>query len=301
MAQRENTAADLAKVLFIQEELGMKMAEQRAERTAQQDQYLDKKWASLEAAAKSVEEGKIQEMEQKIRDHKSELSNQKPGETEALRLNNAISQLHRDIKYHLWAQHIVQEGNQVQQKLDPQIARFNETKKRRDELLEQGKEEEANAITLPKVGRNHVRDSLLPKALKSYPKPYSLNGIECHWADLWDAEFAQEWPEVIVQSPLVTESGRQSSFITEEEYNQQVAVEKKKVQEEAEMIVEELRIEAENRFIEKENRRRKREGLSSLPTIEAKPTVSNKEKTGIAKYIPAWASDFKNPFKRASP
>jgi hypothetical protein len=135
------------------------------------------------------------------------------------------------------------------------------------------------------VQKNEVYFSLLPKALKPLPKPYHLNGVEVQWADLLDAEYAKElWPGGIVHSAMQT-----PKVLTADEFHDRIVEERKTVEEEAKRLLKEMKLNAEN----------ERRAAAGLPPLEPEPEPKP-EKKGIAKYVPEFIWEMKNPFKRAS-
>lgn len=285
MDQRENSAADLAKVLSIQRETGIEMAKKRSERKKEQKDWLDKRWKKLDAMAKSVRDGKIRELERKLRDCKSERGNKLDNNMEVRRLETAMSQIRREIRELLWAQRIVEQHNTAQSKLKRAFKRDTmKMEELKAKLKADGKTDKAERLRLPQMGANPVRESLLPKSLASIPRPFSLQGIECYWADLHDPECAgQTWPASVVHSSMPTRK-----VLTLEEYKDQIAEEKQAVQDQTKGILEELVFNAENE-------RRVADGLPPLPRYEVEKPLPTK---GIAKYMPRWMLKFKSPFDR---
>jgi hypothetical protein len=295
MDQKANAAADLARVLRIQASMGVKMEKMSHEREAQQLAYLNKRWAELDSKKKSIYSGKVEQLEKKIRDYKSELGNKLHDDKEVHRLNTAMGEARREIKSILWAEQIVLKHRNEQR-------RVNHVLQKQTEKLEKKKsagipEEELN---YPTKQQNWVRTSLLPKSLQPLPAPFSLEGIEAHWADQYDAEYAlNDWPENFPHATLssIANRYREGGVITEDEYRQMLADQKAAVKKEMEIALEDLKIDAENKA---ENERRAAEGLPPVAPREnvlLKEVEEEPEKTGLSKYIPSWVP---NPFKKAS-
>ncbi|KAF2015066.1 hypothetical protein BU24DRAFT_451960 [Aaosphaeria arxii CBS 175.79] len=273
MDQRANSVADLAKVLSMQEIQAESMEEKTANRKTLQEAYLKKKWAELEALAASIETGAVKELEKKIRDCKSVLGEKKVDAQEAARLNKAMAEHRHKLKEILWAQHIIRQLEETEKTLDASHeTRIKHIKSRIESLRSQGRNDEADAIKLPERPENTVRTQFLPKALKSLPTPFTLNGVEIHWADLQDAERASEWPEAVLHDTLAAiVKKRKDGFVTVEEAKDQLRE------------IEEERIRAAKKLL----------GIAA-PEVDEAPKEA--AKTGVWKYIP----EIKNPFKRAT-
>lgn len=288
MDQRQNTSADLAKVLSIQEEMGAWMAKKGNDRRHERNQYLGKRWKEIEALAQKVEEGKIKELDRKIRDCKSERGNKLHDDKEVHRLDKEASRIRREIRELLWASHIVKQRDSLDAHNEKTFEReLWRMKKEEAALRKQGKHDLANRLRIPKKKRSYeVRNKLIPKSLKAMPTPYSLKGIEIQWADLYDAEYAGEtWPQAVVHAPI-----QSRRIVTEEEYHTGIENHKKAIADQTRRILEDIAIDTENK-------RREAEGLPALTREEVVPEAP--KKTGYGRYLPDWMS-FKNPFKRAS-
>jgi hypothetical protein len=158
-------------------------------------------------------------------------------------------------------------------------------------LLEGNKVEETNEVRIPaRVNSYEVRESLLPKSLVSLPVPYKLTGIECHWADLLDSQYAGEWPKAIKHSSDL----EKKVVVTEEEYNMELDKQREEVEKMTQGILEELEFKAENE-------RRVKEGLPKLkwqPKEEEAPIEEvSKPRSGVMKYMPNWFANL-GPVKR---
>lgn len=295
MDQKANTAADLAQVLKIQASMGADMEKLSQERERQQQAYLDKRWAELDAKKKNISSGRIEELERKIRDYKSERGNKLHHDKEVRRLNKAMGEARREIKFMLWAQQIVLKRRNEQRRVNHVLQKQTE---KFEKKVSAGISEEE--LDYPTKQENWVRNSILPKSLQPLPTPFSLEGIEAHWADQYDAEYAIDaWPENFPHATLSSSANRyrEGRVVTEDEYKQMLADQKAAVEKEMEIALEDLKIQAETKA---ENERRAAEGLPPVEPREnvlLREEVVEPEKTGLSKYIPTWMP---NPFKKAS-
>jgi hypothetical protein len=138
-----------------------------------------------------------------------------------------------------------------------------------------------------KEGERKAFQALVPKQLAQLPQPYSVNGIECRWADLVDSEFAAAWPEGVVHATFA-----KPKVLTEDEYQDILRRELYRVERRTQAIVEEWEFQMTNL-------RREREGL---PPLEWKPkqvkaAEEEKPKKGIMKYMPDFIANL-GPVKR---
>jgi hypothetical protein len=293
MNQRRTATADLAAVLGIQSRLHERMWGAGAKRRQEQNAFLRKRWAGLRAVAETAE-AKMQELEKRMADCRSQLGDQRvsvtPNDKEVARLNTLMTEHRRDMRQLIWTQKIVEEHDAAQEALKAQCeADGAEATAKKNRLLAAGKNDEAAVITIPTIQDsayvNQVRHSLLPKSLKSLPKPFSIHNIECQWADLFDAEWAGTWPQGVVQNTMPHIANRQKKgFLTEDEY----------------LDIKEKEREAFTNITRDiaENMRRKAAGeplIGEEPVPSVQPVEVPQQKTGIMKYLP----EFKNPFKRS--
>ncbi|KAF2182053.1 hypothetical protein K469DRAFT_637508 [Zopfia rhizophila CBS 207.26] len=183
MDQKANAVADLAQVLITQGLQGEWMKKRKEERLQAQLDFVKERWAEIDGLANAVDQGEVQRLEDEIDSLKQQVS-RKSNEKEKERLNKAMSLHRRRIKKLLWAHRQATARNTAQKSL---------------EKIENKKNAPAEISPL----ENRVTRSVLPKALqKPVAEPFTLNGITVEWADLYDAEYAEKWPEGVTHSSM---------------------------------------------------------------------------------------------------
>jgi len=219
MNQRANSVADLAQVLSIQGEQGAKMVEETERRTKLQREFLDPKWAEIEELARLAEGGEIPKLEREI---KSITNNPlaKEGEESRKPVDSQVKTRRQRIKQLLWAQQMVKARNEAS--TTPVV----------HEALVGKKNAKTSATQSNRLSpRDMIEQSILPKHLKSCPEPFTLDGVEIQWADLQDAEFAENWPTeiehdymgILNRDPLLPGQGRRRFPVTEDEWDAEQA------------------------------------------------------------------------------
>ncbi|KAH7132161.1 transcriptional regulation of mitochondrial recombination-domain-containing protein [Dendryphion nanum] len=287
MDQKANSVADLAQVLLMQKSKARKMEIAEGHREDEQKRFLDKRWAELEAVAKTVDEGAIKDLEKKIRDCKSLLGETKGNAKESARLNAEIKEHKQEIRTLTWTQHIVRRQSRLQRRYEAKYEEVNqELRAQRKELRDKGKQNEALLIKKPRMPLNPIRKSLLPAALKSEPKSFNTELIEIHWANLEDAEYAEKWPSSAIHDTMERViKKRRDGFVTELEWNLDT--------------VQAQRQQAVDRLLQNPSQIDP-VAFSDAPgapdAIGTPVVMEPQKKTGIWQYIPNL-----NPFNRASP
>lgn len=289
MDQRANASADLARVLQIQKQVAEEMRQNAQKREEEQTNFLRKKWAFYEGLAAKVKAGKDVELEKKIEILKTELKNKAGDEKATQRLERKIKHADHDVRQMRSAGRFVAKRDAKQAEVDAQykkdLAAFN---REVAALEKKGKTEEAEMLRQQKpekpVSEYYFRP--VPMCFKSLDASFSVDGIQCDWADLMDAEYAAgQWPETVTHSTLLKSEGT-LRILTGEEYRDQIRQDKERIETETQSILETIKRDAENA----------RRAAAGLPPLEIKKEEPAEEpKTGLAKYT-SWV---KNPFKRA--
>lgn len=193
MDQKANAVADLAQVLEIQNRQSSFMKENLDKLAQRRTEFLAKKWGEIEELAKKADEGEVARLGPEIKRLEESLQRKK-SEKEIERITKAIRlQTHRFKKLQ-WAQRMIAAREEA------------ETTAASSEVAAMGESGEAPAVAGPKINLNNpVVISLLPRHLKeNLPAPFSLEGVTVEWADLYDAEYAKDWPEAVTHDLMGT-------------------------------------------------------------------------------------------------
>lgn len=214
MNQRANMSADLAAVLTIQEEHGIKMIESQEEWNKKANDWMDKRWKSINdmadaAAAKEKVADSIQWLEHQERSLNIQL-NMKHNKTEAnqkrlLAAREGITTRLRKVRY------AVRKADELRATQEG----------RNEEAIETPATELTATDVTATVPNYDVRRTVLPRHLKKpLPTPYTLEGVSIRWADLQDAMYAKDqWPALIEHEPLDLHATRRGiSLLSAEEF-----------------------------------------------------------------------------------
>lgn len=264
MDQRANMSADLAAVLTIQEQHGVKAAEEQKEQKQKADEWMDTRWKSIDAmanaaAAKEKVGDNIKWLEHQQRrlnlrlkqKHHQNEADQKSINAALAGITNRLNKLQYAVRkaeqfkdrqaiLATAAEPVTEEGVQENERRLQEQKRIQmdilenpdstltpaEAKSRKSELAtlkaEIAKFKTALEAKAQVEQRDHyIAKSVLPRALrKSFPTPYTLEGVKVRWAELQDAMFARgQWPEVIEHEALdINASRRGLALLSAEEF-----------------------------------------------------------------------------------
>lgn len=302
MDQKANTSADLARVLAQQMELGEKQSSQARARQAEQDTYLKEKWSDLKTHYRLFNKGRVQELEQSMQDKQAELAKaiESNKEAEATRLNRFITEARREIKYTTWAHKVVAQARERTIAYQKELQKLQEKRQKKAVATKV----EAIAAEVEAVKRKHapihqdwVRELLLPRRLKSldsHHEPFSVQGIEAQWQDLYDAERAESWPKYVRHSLLPTSQERitPTMILTEDEIREAA------VQRQMEEYLADFK--RKGLHANEDGGARTTEELGDANYAqklrEERELLEETDKRGLSKWVPAW---FRKPFSRS--
>jgi hypothetical protein len=202
MDQKANAVADLAQVLEIQRTQASLMKENIQNLAIRKQEFLAKKWAEIEELAKKAEQGEVARLEPEIKRLEDSLP-RKTTDKEKERITKAIRlQTHR-LKKLQWAQRQIAAREGAEKIAAPlEMVKVTEEK----EGDQATATTETLALPAPKINLNNpVTTSVLPRHLQGTPpEPFSLEGVVVEWADLYDAEYAKDWPEAVTHDVMGT-------------------------------------------------------------------------------------------------
>jgi hypothetical protein len=235
MDYRANATADLARVLSIQQQMGKEVYDKYRERVKERNRSIRSGWTELRSLTQEVDAGQVKELDA----HIANLSMQRTAALEQSQkeqvkiIDKEIATLRKEIEKMHWASRMVQELDKRQADIDAdfegRMTRYNEHR------LKLGKhtaptptaetaqpaaaqDTPTTSDRTPKKRENTFAARIHPTLPRSSPTGFSLRNIECHWADLYDAEHAtKHWPPQIVHDTLQLTVQKRRGFVTQEE------------------------------------------------------------------------------------
>lgn len=294
MNQRANSAADLARVLFIHRKLGHEMVALQRRRVREQHAYLKKKWPELRALAKTSD-AMLAKIKQKIVDS-TKLQKEATDEKERASAKGSLINAHRRLRK-------IQSAKKVVLRCDKSVSKFLAVKPKAAKPTKKTKEAEDEALAaVPEVERDleplpepippldqAIVEMVIPPTLKSIRgTPWTIKGVECKWADLVDPQYAAKWPQEIAGHQLLHKA--HAKVMTEDEYNEREIEMKKEVQKETQAIYEKLKHEATQD-------ERVKKGLPRLPfkeksepvkVVEEEKEEEQAKPTGLMRFVPGF-------------
>jgi hypothetical protein len=317
MNQRANSAADLAMVLFIHRKLGHEMTALQRRRVREQQTYLRKKWPELKALAGTSEE-KLAALKKTILDSEK-LRKETVDEKEAASLKLRLIAAHKRLKKIQWAKKLVTQHDNIVSKflaakpksVEPKAAepKAADSEAPEPEATETAskparftKKEKKALAAVPEIEKPLVPlpepitplpeglvQKILPATLKSWKSPpYTIEGVECKWADLIDPQYAAKWPQEMKGHALLREV--HTKVLTEDEYNARALRVQRRVDQKAREILKEMKFEAENkRRVEKGLPRLKR--AAKKVKVAAGVVAEQAKPAGLMRFMPGFIAN----------
>ncbi|KAF2746185.1 hypothetical protein M011DRAFT_478184 [Sporormia fimetaria CBS 119925] len=107
-------------------------------------------------------------------------------------------------------------------------------------------EARAALLKVPEKGLNEIYFRPLPMPLKHLPSPFTVTNLKVSWADLRDAQYAEQWPDSVKH-----ENFPEMKVLTVAELKKELENEKKEIVEHPDVIVEKAVLEKRDAMLTK--------------------------------------------------